>query len=102
MQMQPPKIENFTSSLAVYTFKSHVTEFTYPKITKIFPNQNKTSNDKIVKPAFRFRNPRTHTEYTSPKTSQSDNHEIRPKKNVEKDKKTLNSRETKSNGKDNK
>ena len=57
---------------------------------------------KIVKLAFRFRNLRTHAKYPSPKTSQSDNHEIRPKKNVEKDKKTLNSRETKFNGKDNK
>ena len=57
---------------------------------------------KIEKPAFRFRNPRTHAEYTSPKTSQSDNHEIRPKKNVKKDKKPLNSRETTLNGKDNK
>ena len=55
-----------------------------------------------MKPVFRFRNPRTHAKYTSPKTSQSDNHKIRPKKNVEKDKKTLNSRETKLNGKDNK
>ena len=40
---------------------------------------------KIVKLALRFHDPRTHAEYTSPKTSQSDNHEIRAKKDVEKD-----------------
>ena len=82
--------------------KSQVTEFTYPKITKIFQNQNKTTNDKNCETSVSFRNPRTHAKYTSYKTSQSNNHEIRPKKNVEKDKKPLNSRETKLNGKDNK
>ena len=85
MQMQPPKIENFTSSLAVYTLSPRVhLPQNYNNIPK--PKQ-KQSMTKIEKPAFRFRNPRTHAKYTSPKTSQSDNHEIRPKKNVEKDKK---------------
>ena len=64
-----------------------ISDFTYPKITKIFPNQSKTTNDKNCETRVCFHNLRTHAKYTSPKTSQSDNHEIRPKKNVEKDKK---------------
>ena len=81
--------------------KSNVSEFTYPKLPKYSQTKAKQPMTKIVKLAFRFRNP-TQAEYTSSKTSQSDNHKIRPKKNVEKDKKPLNSHETKLNGKDNK
>ena len=102
MQMQPPKIENFTSSLAVYTLSPTKQSSLTPKLLKYSQAKTKQPMTKIEKPAFRFRNPRTHPKYTSPKTSQADNHEIRPKKNVEKDKKPLNSRETKLNGKDNK
>ena len=87
MQMQPPKIENFTSSLAVYTLSPTKQSSLTPKLLKYSQAKTKQPMTKIEKPAFRFRNPHTHVKYTSPKTSQSDNHEIRPKKNVEKDKK---------------
>ena len=85
--MEPPKIENFTSSLAVYTLSPTYQSSLTPKLPKYSQTKAKLPLTKIVKLALRFRNPRTHAECTSPKTSQSDNHEIRPKKNVEKDKK---------------
>ena len=89
MQMQPQKIENFASSLAVYTLSPTYQSSITPKLPKYSQTKAKLPMTKIVKLAFRFRNPRTHAEYTSPTTSQSDTHEIRPKKNVKRIKNRL-------------
>ena len=54
LQMQPPKIDNFTS----FTYQSSLT----PKLPKYSQTKAKQTMTKIVKLAFRFHNPCTHAE----------------------------------------